>query len=163
MKYVLFFLLLLWGLARADGISNEYGKFAVSKKSNDYSVSFVINGTNKRFVKIEKVAMIDYGNDGRGDIVVISHRNGDREILFRDEAGFNHYLAENRLIRVCENGWSDKMQYKKNFTYFKCKDINFVIKWFLWGAIDGGLEDAKNEDWNTLSARLMKYIEKLQK
>lgn len=165
MKRVVLFIvfLLFFSHSYADGISNEYGKFIVDKTAIDYAVSFILNPANEKFPKIKKIMMIDYDNDGEGDVSVLLYRTGGKEVFFRTEENYKRYVLKNASADVCEDAWSPKIVYRENRHTWKCSKMNFLAKFFMWREIDSGLLDAKAGDFNALAKRIIKNVEKIKK
>jgi len=163
MRHAIFIALFFGCVAHAGGISNEYGKFLAVENGGDYSVTFILNSENKKFAKIQKVEMIDRGNDGEGDISVLSYKSGNKEVFFRTEDDYKRYVLSDASRDVCENDWSPKIVYRKDRRAWACSKINFLVKFFMWREIDSGLVDAKEGDWDALAARIIENVGKIKK
>ena len=142
---------------------NEYGKFIETKIKDIYTVSFILDPRNTKFQKIQEVTIVDYGNDEEGDATFVLHRNGNKEVFLRTKRNYRRYIAQNPSADVCRGGWSSKIQYRQSTQKWECPGINFVINFFMWQEIDGGLADAKREDWGAFSRRIMEDVRKIIK
>lgn len=165
MFFVLFLLFFSFvsHVSYAGGMSNEYGKFVVTKTKGDYTVAFVLNPMNKKFAKVQRVEMVDRGDDGEGDISVLLYKSGDKEVFFRTEDEYKRYVSNDASMDVCEGEWSPKIVYHENRRAWACSKMNFIVKFFMWREIDNGLADAKEEDWGALSERIKESIGKFIK
>lgn len=165
MFFVLFLLFFSFAscVSYADGMSNEYGKFVVTNAKDEYVVAFVLNSTNKKFAKIQRVEMIDRGNDGEGDTSVLWYKSGNQEVYFRTEEDYKRYVRTDVSRDVCEDGWSPKIVYREKNHAWSCAKMNFIMKFFMWREIDAGLAEAKEGDWDALSVRIRGNVEKFAK
>lgn len=162
---VLFFLFssFAFRIAYAEGATNEYGKFVVTKTKGDYIVAFVLNPDNKKFAKIQRVDMVDRGNDKEGDILVLLYKNGNKEVFFRTEEDYWRYVSPDASRDVCEDDWSPKIVYHENRHLWACAKMNFFVKFFMWREIDSGLAEAKNGEWEALASRIRENVAKFTK
>lgn len=155
--------LLFFGHSCLAGTSNEYGKFVVTDIGGDYTVAFVLDSANKKFPHIKKIAMIDYGNDGEGDVSVLLYKSGNKEVFFRTENDYRRYVLKNASVDVCEDDWSPKIVYYEERHAWACANMNFILKFFMWREIDRGLAEAKAGDWVALAERIMENVGKFKK
>jgi hypothetical protein len=166
MKHFSFFaavFFLFFSIPCIGGILNEYGKFVVTDTGSDYAVTFVLDSANKKFPKIKKVTMVDYGNDGEGDLLVLLYKSGNKEVFFRTEDAYRRYVLKNISAKICEDGWSPKIIYHEDRHAWACSKLNFLAKFFMWREIDSGFVEAKAGDWDTFAERIMENVKKIKK
>ncbi|MBI2121027.1 MAG: hypothetical protein HYT94_05385 [Parcubacteria group bacterium] len=156
--------LVFWLKANALGLSHEYGTFIPIHDGNNYALKFIVDPGAGKFAKFQEVSMTDYGNDGKGDMVILLYRNGSKEVFFRDEYEFRRYVAGESVSKsVCGGDWSSTIKYLAHINEWHCAKINFLYEFVLWWGIDRGLVEAKNGDWQSLSERILQGAEKLKK
>lgn len=154
----------LWVSELYAGIENSYGKFVPVKNKDTYTVAFVLNPENKKFHKIEEVIMFDYGNDEEGDISEVLHRDGSKEIFFRNSRNYWRFVFRDKsTLHVCGNTWSPKIVYRQKTGKWECSAMNAFSKKYMWWQIDQGLQEAKRERWDALAERLLTNIKRIIK
>jgi hypothetical protein len=126
-------------------------------------VSFVLDSNDDDFRKIEKVSMVDYGDDKEGDVSVLLYRNGNKEIFFRSEKSFQQYSLLNNLSIICGDRWVPRINYRKDKNSWGCSEMNIVARFFMWMEIDGGLVEAKQQEWSALSERVIESVKSFSK
>ena len=161
MKNILFFVLCLLILIPksmcAEGISNGYGTFFVIEETDDYEVMFVLYDIENEFSKVQAVSMMDCLDNGEGDVTVLVYRNGDKQVFLRSEEAYQYFVSHESKADVCD-GWSPRIKYRTETKSWRCSQLNFFVRYFMWYQIDNGLENAKKQEWVDLSTRIKKSV-----
>jgi hypothetical protein len=151
----------------AHEVVNEHGRFSQGTLFDGaYWVALTLHDSNTEFPRIARVSAGDYDNDGESDLVEIQYRSGSRVVYLRTEDAYHYFTQTFIGSDVCHGDWSPRLSFKVTPGTWTCPGGHGVSRLIMtvsanllfWPQMDAGLQEARKQDWNALTERILHNV-----